>query len=255
MVGYTQTLEMAPFLVRAVNTAADAENRIHDDRVAAAFGFRGGLVPGVTVYGYMAAAVVEHFGPAWMEGGAMDVRFHQPIYHGDEVCVTLHPDTGGKVKVDIDDRAYGVAWRDHDAVPCNAPLSASLADRKLPSAETLETGTVLGTLLKQLDFSCATISAPLDPSLHGVAQPAVLLALANEIFIQNYQLGPWIHMASEVRKFRSARDGAPLTVYGTIENRWERKGHEFVALHVDIAGPDGPVEHIRHTAIWRPRVR
>ena len=39
--------------LRAVNTAPDSENKMHDDRVAAQYGFRGGLVPGVTVYGYM----------------------------------------------------------------------------------------------------------------------------------------------------------------------------------------------------------
>ena len=241
------------FLVRAVNTAADAENRIHDDRVAAEFGFRGGLVPGVTVYGYMAAAVVEYFGPAWLERGAMDVRFHQPVHHGDEVRVTLHAETAGKLKVEIEGCASCIAWLDHDAAPCARPPSASLANRKIPSPETLAPGTVLGTLDRALDLSAATISAPLDPSLFGVAHPAVLLALANEIFIENYQLGPWIHVASEVRKFRSARDGDALRVHGSIENRWERKGHEFVSLHVDIAGPGGPVEHIRHTAIWRPR--
>ncbi len=244
---------MACFRVRAINTAADAENRIHDDRVAAEFGFRGGLVPGVTVYGYMTAAVVEYFGPVWLEHGAMDIRFHQPVYHGDEVRVTLQPGDGDKIKVEIEGCASGMAWLDQDAVACNPPFSATLPDRKIPSAETLAAGSALGTLHRLLDLSAATISAPLDPWLHGVAQPAVLLALANEIFIENYQLGPWIHVASEVRKFRSALDGAALTVSGSIENQWERKGHEFVTLHVDIAGPDGPVEHIRQTAIWRPR--
>lgn len=39
--------------VRAVNTAPDSENKMHDDRVAAQYGFQGGLVPGVTVYAYI----------------------------------------------------------------------------------------------------------------------------------------------------------------------------------------------------------
>ena len=51
-----------PLRIRAVNTAADSENKIHNDAIAAEYGFRGGLVPGVTVYGYMAAAAIEHFG-------------------------------------------------------------------------------------------------------------------------------------------------------------------------------------------------
>jgi hypothetical protein len=240
-------------LLQAVNTAADAENRIHDDQVAAEFGFRGGLVPGVTVYGYLAAAAIEHFGAAWLQHGAMDVRFHQPVYHGDQVQVVAHPETGERVRVEIDGRASGIAWLKHDAAPNPRPPTAKLGSRKIPSPETLAPGTILGTLDLTLDLAGSTICAPVSPIVHGVAQPAVLLVLANEIFIQNYELGPWIHVSSEVRKFQSARDGEPLRVCAMIENLYQRKGHEFVTLLVDIVGPQGPVEYIRHTAIWRPR--
>src|SRR5258707_11322125 len=73
--------------IRAHNTAASSENKIHDDRVAAAYGYRGGLVPGVTVYGYMIPAVLESLGPAWLEHGGMKVRFHTPCYE-DELIET-----------------------------------------------------------------------------------------------------------------------------------------------------------------------
>src|SRR5437763_12392010 len=73
--------------IRAVNTATDSENKIHDDQVAARYGFQGGLVPGVTVYGYMTLPVIEHFGDAWPEHGAMSVRFKAPVYDGEEVVI------------------------------------------------------------------------------------------------------------------------------------------------------------------------
>jgi hypothetical protein len=56
-----------------------------------------------------------------------------------------------------------------------------------------------------------------------------------------------------VRKFQSARDGEKLRVCARIEDRYERKGHELVTLVVDISGPTGAVEQVRHTAIWKPR--
>src|SRR5580700_9508346 len=92
------------FYVTAVNTAAESENKIHDDRVAAALGFKGGLVPGVTVYGYLASAVLEHFGEPWLHRGAMEARFLQPVYEGDRVSVTVRPD-GDRVVVDAGDNA------------------------------------------------------------------------------------------------------------------------------------------------------
>ncbi len=58
------------YRVFAVNTAPDSENTIHDDGVAAQFGFRGGLVPGVTVYGYMTVPIVD-YAREWIEHGSM----------------------------------------------------------------------------------------------------------------------------------------------------------------------------------------
>jgi acyl dehydratase len=81
------------YRVCARNTAAESENKIHDDGVAARFGFRGGLVPGVTVYGYMTVPVVERFGLEWIERGRMQVKFLQPFYEGDEVIVRAEIDS------------------------------------------------------------------------------------------------------------------------------------------------------------------
>src|SRR5579871_327346 len=122
------------FHVCAVNTASDSENRIHEDSVAASYGFRGGLVPGVTVYGYMASAVIEHLGPDWLHRGAMDVRFHEPVYAGDPVEITVMEDSG-RVRVEAGKCATGVAWIGNHEPRFDAADRAVL--RREPSAETL----------------------------------------------------------------------------------------------------------------------
>src|SRR5258708_3774385 len=90
--------------VRAVNTAVDSENRIHDDRIAAAYGFRGGLVPGVTVYGYMTLPVLDHFGEEWLDRGAMSVRFKAPGYDGEEVAIEAHATHDGPLDLSLPGR-------------------------------------------------------------------------------------------------------------------------------------------------------
>src|SRR3981081_3323230 len=55
---------LAPYRVSAFNTAHDCENKIHDDATARRFGFGGGLVPGVDVYGYMTHMPVARWGRA-----------------------------------------------------------------------------------------------------------------------------------------------------------------------------------------------
>jgi hypothetical protein len=240
-------------LVRAVNTAVDSENRIHDDSVAAEYGFRGGLVPGVTVYGYMASAVVEHFGTKWLASGAMDVRFFQPIYEGEEVAISIEEQEQGRIKVDAG-RASGTAWIEETPFVPDLP-EYPIAERAQASREALQPGTILGTIEKTLDLSQPGMSAPLNAWIgpERMAHPAILLALANEILLSNYILGPWIHSSSEIRNLASARDGQHLHVRGKIVDAYERKGHEFVVLDVAVMESDRPLSRIRHTAIWKLR--
>ena len=73
----------APYLVHAFNTAKASENKIHDDTVAARFGFTGGLVPGVDVYAYMTHQAVAKWGRAWLEQGTAECRFGKPVYDGE----------------------------------------------------------------------------------------------------------------------------------------------------------------------------
>ena len=74
---------IAPYLVHAFNTAKASENKIHDDTVAARFGFTGGLVPGVDVYAYMTHQAVAKWGRAWLEHGTAECRFGKPVYDGE----------------------------------------------------------------------------------------------------------------------------------------------------------------------------
>ena len=111
----------------------------------------------------------------------------------------------------------------------------------------------MGTLVQRLDLGQSRMSAPLDASVGGCAHPAILMALANEIFVRNFELGPWIHAASQVRKFGTAKDGDEIRVRARVASRYERKGHEFVEYETLILARGRPVEYVRHTAIWRPR--
>ncbi len=242
-------------LVRAVNTAPDSENRIHDDRVAAEYGFTGGLVPGVTIYGYMASAVIERLGPDWLTRGAMDVRLFQPYYEGEQVAISISEQNEGKINVDAGSRASAAAWIEQAVPPSDYPAEHAAQDRVPASRETIRPGTILRTLEKTLDLSQPAVSAPLEAYIGAerFAHPAIILSLANEILIANFILGPWIHASSEVRNARPARDGDELQVRGKIVDAYERKGHEFVVLDVAILSADALIARIRHSAIWQPR--
>src|SRR4029453_19041946 len=72
---FTDSPEPLPeYHVKARNTSPSSENKIHDEHIARQYGFRGALVPGVTVYASLTHPLVEAFGAAWLERGTANVR-------------------------------------------------------------------------------------------------------------------------------------------------------------------------------------
>jgi len=266
------------YRVRARNTSADSENKIHDDATAASFGFRGGLVPGVTVYAYMTVPIVEQFGLAWLEHGSMQVKFHQPFYDGEEVIVRAEADasadpinvaiTAGRedgiacatALATVNDRSVWLGEPRLEAYPeARLPI---IEARPVPSRDLLVPGKVLGTLTEAVRLPDKTVLENLDERLpiycgsDGVAHPFTLLGLANQILVRNYKLGPWIHAASDLINWSAARNGEEISVRGRIADCFERKGHEFVVLDLLLVA-DGTriVQQARHTAIYSPRFK
>jgi hypothetical protein len=260
--------------VRARNLATASNNKIHDDVVARRYGFAGGLVPGVDVYAYMTHAVVAHFGPRWLEDGAVDIRFEQPVYDGR--WTTVERD----VTAPIDD-TLALVVRDEDGEQCaiatarmGAGARPTLDDTPLPrlpdtrpvaSSKSLPAGAPLGAITTRFDAHRATeyldgISETLSVYRDdGVAHPGWLLRRANRILAANVSLGPWIHVGSDVRLFDRVHDGERVCTRARVVRVWDRRGHKFVTLDVVVGAGDEGHERVvmqtDHTAIYEPRTR
>jgi hypothetical protein len=267
--------QLAVYEVRARNTSADSENKIHDDAVAARYGFSGGLVPGVTVFGYLTVPIVARF-PQWLERGSMQVRFLQPFYEGDQVVVRGEAETNDEgVRIEVsaarnDGATCATAAALIDAAPkrCRPGISEyetrplpSPESRLPPAAAALLPGTVLGTLVERLDLIASQQGLlkqigeklPIYFGESALAHPVVMLGMANHVLMHNVALGPWIHASSELINFSAAHDGEVVTVRGSIAEQFERKGHEFVVLDLLLTAGDRLLQHVRHTAIYRIR--
>jgi len=259
------------YAVEAYNTATASANKIHDDDVARAYGFRGGLVPGVDVYAYLTRAPVERWGASWLAGGSISVRFDHPVYDGERVVVTA---TGPPNDTERVDEALNVVLTDPSGTVCATatamrtarpderpvPPAAPLPQHRPPAcAETLTPDTTLGSLTERLDVDThrrylddvrETLPLYLDePCVH----PGWLLRSANRVLAMNVELGPWIHVASDVALLRLVRPWEELEVRGTVIAERERKGHRFVELDVAVLAGGAVAQRIHHTAIHTPR--
>jgi len=224
--------------VRAVNEPGSA-NLVHDDEFARRLGFRGGLVPGVTVYGYLAALPAELWGERWPATGTMRARFLKPLYDGEETAVSAAERDG---TLDLEARnpagevcATGTAALGSSEAPPDparypeAPLPAQ------PSGPAFVEGRALGTA-----------RAAVQLSDHG--WPA---RLGNLALTANVALPPWIHVETRTRHLAPVQEGETLQVRALVAALWERRGHRFVELDALVLGAAStPVAHLRHVAIY-----
>lgn len=220
----------------------------------------------------MASAAVQELSLEWLRRGSMQVRFQQPFYDGDEVAV--HTETADSNVNLTASRTDGTVCATACATLAEQLVwTDAMADHPLPEAanrpaavrDSFSPGAPLGTLrvmldlddavfLEHLGFDTLAEPAAVYRSRDGVAHPAVLLGLSNRIFLSNFLLGPWIHAGSELTNFGVARHGEEIVLKGRVEDRFERKGHEFVVLDLSLGVSSGrPIQRVRHTAIYRPR--
>ena len=251
--------------VEAFNTAKASENKIHDDAVARRFGFGGGLVPGVDVYGYMAHLPVARWGPSWLERGAAECRFQKPVYGGDIATVSAAETTGG-LELRVESRgelcATGRASlpTGQQSLPEAFEPPPPPPERPPASETTLAVGTLLAInpLAVTRDYVEQCVNDLRETETlyleEGLAHPVLIARTGNWALNHNVVFGPWMHVGSRIRHFAAVHIGDELSVRARITANYEHKGHRFVDVDVVVlANRIAPVARIAHTAIWLPR--
>lgn len=271
----TRTLtpgQVFEYRVRAVNGAAESENKIHEASVAKQYGFRGGLVPGVTDYAYMTRPALDAFDSEWLERGTMSARFNKPIYDGEMVTARATAIDGSTLDLAALNEQGEICAPGSAALPVSTPSAPVIDDfpwRELPApdarlaagTDTLAVGAVLGSIDRAFTLDIAAAFAaevaddhPVYADLGQIAHPGYLIRAANEVIHRTVRLGPWIHVESETQHFGIARLGDQLSTRALVTELFEHKGHHFVVLDVATFANDAqPIQRVRHTAIYQLR--
>ena len=258
---------IAVYEVNAFNTATASENKIHDDAMARRFGFRGGLVPGVEVFAYMAHMPVARWGRNWLERGQAECRFLKPVYDCAVARVTATED-GDVLELSVISGqlqcATGRAFISADGRPAPAidalPAAAPPAERPPANETSLAPSRALG--VAPLTIDRAMLASYLEDireaepiyRTEGLVHPGQILRLANQALVQNVVLGPWIHVGSKLRNYAAVHVGQQLTLRSRITSNAVSKGHAIVEFDaIVVADGEKSVAEITHVAIWRPR--
>ena len=266
------TASLTPYQVRTHNPSTQSENRMHSDDVARQFGFKGGLVPGVTVFSHMTQPLVARYGEAWLARGTADVSFSKPAYEGELLSIHTADSAKGSHSLTCLNQ-QGVELARMTAALSAAAAQADARGEIPPAPHLLERPTVTWDLMEiSKPFPALAWSPTRDENLawcddtrdelalyrEGTApllHPGLILRQANFVLRKRFIIPAWIHAASRITFFEALRAGADYEVRAIPEEKWNHKGHEFVRLYVALRRGQRTVAEILHTAIFRPRVR
>jgi hypothetical protein len=243
-----------PWQAEAYNQVPESENRIHSDDIARRHGFQGGLVPGVTLTAYLCHPAVEAWGMDWLERGRAHAVVSTPLYDRKRFRVDL---TGASA------RAYDAQLMDADGTRCAtarvelpeaAPAPPAMRgdprigegfERPRASREVMEELRERGMHALRARWSSGAeitgylrdpsgMPEPLRPDAGGYANPAFSLALTNWALTGNVRIDAWLHLETESQNYRPIPRDSELLVESAIADLFEKKGHEFVDLDVEV---------------------
>ena len=258
----------------AFNQVPESENEIHGDAVARRYGFRGGLVPGVTVSAYLMHPAAVAWGMDWLARGAGRAVVKKPLYDGMQFRVDVRP---------AGERTYDATLRDAEGAFV-AEGSASVTDKAIDppvirgdarvqrgyerprvSRAVMERLRETGLRAVPSRFSeeaeltgylrdPEAMAEPYRPSGGAFASPAFLLGVTNWALSANVYLPAWLHLQTEHQSFAPVPPGSELVTELAVADLFEKKGHEFVDLELATFFSDGrAVMSARLRAIYQLR--
>lgn len=157
------------------NAFQEARGSIHNDKVAAKLGFKGGTVPGSVHMDQFVPMLLQVFGPAWFETGDISLYFTQATVDREKVRAVVEPGEGrarltmyneagdlictGTAGLNGPDPASEVRKRMDGQAPAEAGRLRVLAGVRVGDEMP---GTPLIVPIEALDAALETLTEPLD---------------------------------------------------------------------------------------------
>ena len=244
---------MNPWKAYALNTAPDSENQIHSDDLAKRYGFKGGLVPGVTVSAYLLHPVIESSGMAWLEKGYANCKITSPLYDGENFEViseilregqtnTFLKNEDGKIIANAESKIL-------ENIPSKPKYRGDLLiqeEFKAPVASFAEWKKLKKEGCKAFKFHWGgdnpliylsdekKLPLILQPSKSGHANLSFLLGCANWILAGNAFMNPWVHLETKSQNYKAVSIETTLIAEMSVIDFYEKKGHEFIEVEVNL---------------------
>jgi hypothetical protein len=256
--------------IRASLDDVESTNRIQNDDYARRFGFRSGLVPGVSVFAYMSRPLIEWMGRDWLERGSAEVHFLRPIYEGEEIRISGSVSSvseGGVLSLDCKASnsqgatcGIGVA-----KLPSQKPSQIPTFEQYPPgrarlhraiSLESLHVGDPLTPVSSEFTWNihwqyCRKTIRDHHPVYERTMHPGWLANRASQMLATDFAVPAWIDVSIHVQNHHLLEEECPIETRGHIYDKFERDGDHFIVLDLAVFAPTHCLATVRYTAIFR----
>lgn len=264
-----QAAPLGTFIARNYSTFPDGS--IHDDEEARAYGYQGGVVPGVALYTASLPLVVARRGTEWAGHERVRLRFTAPSYEGDGIEVVTGADDGpvtGHVECRRSDGRSSCTIRigPNDAPPPDTadfphadptPRGDRTPEDHLLRLEHMASIDVRPTA-EDIDQYLRGVGAARDDfGPLGLVNPGFLLRTYTLISRANFATklaGPTLHVESDARYYRPVTIGEPLSLRGRVRHVFAKRGNRYATFdYAWFTAEDQAVLHDVHTVVYQLR--
>ena len=255
----------------ALNQSPDSKNEIHGDRIAKRYGFKGGLVPGVTLSAYLTQPAVEAWGSTWLNTGLSQVAVRSPVYDRENFSVEITDQNDHQYTADLINSTGKICATADVSLEQEAAIAPSKRGDRMAEAgyqppqaskawfeqlkvqgcyafryqwqkdhrmsRYFEEVERMPALLRFLDDGSDLKDkepAEAQGQAQGFANMSFILGCANWIFDSNAGMNPWVHLETRSKNYAAIAPETSVIVEMQVLDEFSKKGHQFCDVSVGI---------------------
>ena len=238
---------------KALNTAPNSENQIHGDDMAKEFGFKGGLVPGVTVSAYLLHPIIEKWGLDWLEKGWAKCKITSPLYDKENFSVYLNEISENKILSNLKNSNQVITANAEASILEDIPEAPKIRNDEIAIENFQGPRASKNVWMKLKKDGCMAFeyywggkdpliylrdqnNLPdlLNPSKKGLSNLSFLLGCSNWALASSAYMNPWIHLQTTSQNYQALSFNSSVIAEIQVNEVFEKKGHEFVDVDVNL---------------------
>ena len=250
----------------------DISNPIHSTEVAQAYGFKGPLVGGVTVWGWATDTILEALGEEWMNSGWAEYSFRQPTFPGDKLSIkATHNNATNNWAIEMVNESNTVCvvgevgignspWLEDFVKPSNMEPKTEIKTKPILSlGETpkhQDWNAMQVTFDNELASEFTTIKQittnPIFTGETKIAHPSWIAGWAEQLMRHNFDIPTSMHTKSRIQHKQSIPINTTVIGGAHIIDIYERKAHHIVNFDVLLQNSNGAeIAQLRHWTIFK----